>query len=186
MPLAVVLILLVVGSLIFHVLSPWTFTELASNWAMVDFTIDITFWVTGAVFVAVNLFMAYCVIKFRYKKEARATYEPENKKLETWLTVLTTIGVAAMLTPGLFVWLYRWLTFRVMFGAGLIKIRGDDCWRELTCLATHYETQPIPNPLSWWLHHQPLWFHQSGVLFNHVVELFVPLMAKYRRKGVHA
>jgi len=104
MPLAVVLILLVVGSLIFHVLSPWTFTELASNWAMIDFTIDITFWVTGAVFVAVNLFMAYCVIKFRHKKDARATYEPENKKLETWLTVLTSIGVAAMLTPGLFVW----------------------------------------------------------------------------------
>ena len=63
MPLAVVLILLVVGSLVFHVLSPWTFTELASNWGMIDFTIDITFWVTGAVFVAVNLFMAYCVIK---------------------------------------------------------------------------------------------------------------------------
>lgn len=104
MPLAVVLILLVVGSLIFHVLSPWTFTELASNWGMIDFTIDITFWVTGAVFVAVNLFMAYCVIKFRHKKDSRATYEPENKKLETWLTVLTAVGVAAMLTPGLFVW----------------------------------------------------------------------------------
>src|SRR5210317_234231 len=104
MPLAVVLILLVVGSLVFHVVSPWTFTELASNWAMVDFTIDITFWVTGAVFVAVNLFMAYCVIKFRHKKDGRATYEPENKKLEVWLTVLTSVGVAAMLTPGLFVW----------------------------------------------------------------------------------
>ena len=104
MPLAVVLIVLVVGSLVFHVLSPWTFTELASNWSMVDFTIDITFWVTGAVFVAVNLFMAYCVIKFRHKKGLRATYEPENKKLETWLTVLTAVGVAAMLTPGLFVW----------------------------------------------------------------------------------
>jgi len=104
MPLAVVLILLVVGSLIFHALSPWTFTPLASNWAMIDFTIDITFWVTGAVFVAVNLFMAYCVIKFRHKKESRSTYEPENKKLETWLTLLTAVGVAAMLTPGLFVW----------------------------------------------------------------------------------
>ncbi|MDH3351700.1 MAG: c-type cytochrome [Gammaproteobacteria bacterium] len=104
MPLAVVLILLVVGSLVFHVLSPWTFTPLASNWGLIDFTIDITFWVTGAVFVAVNLFMAYCVIKFRYKKDAQATYEPENKKLETWLTALTAVGVAAMLTPGLFVW----------------------------------------------------------------------------------
>jgi len=104
MPLAVVLILLVVGSILFHLLSPWYFTELASNWAMVDVTMDITFYVTGFVFVAVNLFMAYCVIKFRFKKDARATYEPENKKLEYWLTGLTAVGVAAMLTPGLFVW----------------------------------------------------------------------------------
>ena len=104
MPFAVVLILLVVGSILFHLLSPWTFTELASNWGMVDFTVDITLYVTGFVFVAVNLFMAYCVIKFRYRKGARATYEPENKKLETWLTALTAVGVAAMLTPGLFVW----------------------------------------------------------------------------------
>ena len=104
MPLAVVLILLVVGSLVFHFLSPWTFTPLASNWGMVDFTVDVTLWVTGAVFVAVNLFMAFCVIKFRHKKESRSNYEPENKKLETWLTVFTTIGVAAMLTPGLLVW----------------------------------------------------------------------------------
>ena len=104
MPLAVVLILLVVGSLLFHLLSPWTFTELASNWGMVDFTVDVTLYVTGFVFVVVNLFMAYCVIKFRYRKGARATYEPENKKLETWLTGLTAVGVAAMLAPGLFVW----------------------------------------------------------------------------------
>ena len=104
MPFAVVLILLVIGSILFHLLSPWTFTELASNWGMVDFTVDITLWVTGGVFVSVNLFMAYCVIKFRHKKGARSTYEPENKKLETWLTVITTIGVAAMLTPGLLVW----------------------------------------------------------------------------------
>jgi cytochrome c oxidase subunit 2 len=71
---------------------------------MVDFTVDITLYVTGFVFVSVNLFMAYCVIRFRYKKGARSTYEPENKKLEYWLTGLTAAGVAAMLTPGLFVW----------------------------------------------------------------------------------
>ena len=104
MPLAVVLILLVVGSLVFHFLSPWTFTPLASNWGMVDNTIDITLIVTGIVFVVVNLFMAYCVIRFRHKKGTKANYEPENKKLETWLTAITAVGVAAMLTPGLFVW----------------------------------------------------------------------------------
>ncbi len=107
MAFAVVLILLVVGTVIFHIYSQntdWWFTDLASNWSMVDFTVDITIYVTGFVFVAVNLFMAYCVIKFRYKKGAKAAYEPENKKLETWLTALTAVGVAAMLTPGLFVW----------------------------------------------------------------------------------
>ncbi len=104
MPLAIALIVLVVGSLLFHFLSPWTFTPIASNWGMIDATIDITFWVTGVVFVAVNIFMAYAIIRFRHRDGARAKYEPENKKLELWLTVITTIGVAAMLAPGLFVW----------------------------------------------------------------------------------
>ena len=104
MPLAVVLILLVVGSLVFHFLSPWTFTPLASNWGAIDFTIDITFVVTGFVFVVVNLFMAWCVIKYRAKAGRKANYEPENQKLEWILTVVTTVLVAAMLAPGLFVW----------------------------------------------------------------------------------
>ncbi len=104
MPLAIALIVLVVGSLLFHFLSPWTFTPIASNWGMIDFTVDVTFVVTGIVFVAVNLFMAYAIIRFRHRDGLKAKYEPENKKLEFWLTVGTTIGVAAMLTPGLFVW----------------------------------------------------------------------------------
>ena len=106
MPFAIVLILLVVGSILFHIFSPWTFTPLASNWGMVDFTVDITLAVTAFVFVAVNLFMAYAIIRFRHKKgeASKARYEPENKRLESWLTGLTAIGVAAMLTPGLFVW----------------------------------------------------------------------------------
>jgi hypothetical protein len=76
--------------------------------------------------------------------------------------------------PLLVIWLFRWLTFRLMFGAGLIKIRGDECWRDLTCLVFHYETQPNPHPLSWLVHQAPEWFHQLGVLFNHFVELIVP------------
>jgi hypothetical protein len=70
--------------------------------------------------------------------------------------------------------LLRWLVFRVMLGAGLIKLRGDPCWRDLTCLVYHYETQPIPNPLSYYLQQLPLWFHRLEVLFNHLVELVVP------------
>jgi len=104
MLLAVVLILLVIGTLIFHFVSPWTFTPLASNWSQIDATMDLTFWVTGVVFVAVNLFMAYAVIKYRAKSGSKAKYDPENKKLEVILTIVTSIGVVAMLTPGLFVW----------------------------------------------------------------------------------
>ena len=104
MAIAIVLILLVLGSVLFQFLSPWYFTPIASNWGTIDDTISITFWVTGFVFVAVNLFMAYCVIRYRRRKGHLAAYEPENKKLEWWLTGLTTVGVAAMLAPGLGVW----------------------------------------------------------------------------------
>ena len=104
MAIAIVLILLVLGSVIFQFVSPWYFTPIASNWVAIDDTISLTFWITGTVFVAVNLFMAYCVVRFRYRKEKRAAYEPENKKLEAWLVGLTAVGVAAMLAPGLFVW----------------------------------------------------------------------------------
>lgn len=78
--------------------------------------------------------------------------------------------------PTATIWLFRWLIARVMLGAGLIKLRGDACWSDLTCLATHYETQPNPSPLSWHIHHAPTWFHAGGVLVNHFVELVVPFL----------
>jgi len=87
--------------------------------------------------------------------------------------------------PILIIWLYRWLAFRIMLGAGLIKMRGDACWRDLTALYYHYETQPIPNPLSRWLHFSPQWFHKSGVLMNHFVELVVPWFSFYGRWARH-
>jgi hypothetical protein len=72
-------------------------------------------------------------------------------------------------------WLYRWLIFRIMLGAGLIKLRGDACWTELSCLDHHFETQPIPGPLSPWFHALPHGVHAAGVVFNHVAELVVPV-----------
>jgi cytochrome c oxidase subunit 2 len=104
MALAVVIFLLVIGSVIFHFASPWWFTDIAADWGLIDFTINITFWVTGIVFVLLNLFLAYCVYKFRQKPGHKAVYEPENHKLEVWLSAVTTVGVVAMLAPGLFVW----------------------------------------------------------------------------------
>lgn len=77
-------------------------------------------------------------------------------------------------TPLVVLWAMRWMLFRLMLGAGLIKIRGDQCWRDLTCLVYHYETQPNPHPLSYFFHQMPNVFHYGGVLFNHFVELIVP------------
>ena len=104
MAIALVLVLVVAGSVLFHALSPWWWTPIASNWGYIDQTLIITFWITGAVFAAVVLFMAYCVYRFRHKEGQKAHYEPESKRLEWWLTVVTGVGVTAMLVPGLFVW----------------------------------------------------------------------------------
>src|SRR6185503_9135293 len=101
---ALVLVLIAIGSVWFHMVSPWWWTPIASNWDYVDFTLIITFWITGFVFVAVLFFTAYCVLRFRHGNGRQALYEPENKRLEWWLTIATAIGVIAMLTPGLFVW----------------------------------------------------------------------------------
>jgi hypothetical protein len=84
------------------------------------------------------------------------------------------LGASRVTPQHIPLWLVRWLLFRVMFGAGLIKLRGDPCWRDLTCLDWHYETQPMPNPLSWFLFWAPEWTHKAGVLFNHFAELIVP------------
>jgi hypothetical protein len=86
------------------------------------------------------------------------------------------LGAGPSEPPVVMIWLLNWLLFRNMFGAGLIKLRGDDCWRQLTCLDYHYETQPIPNPLSWHAHHLPDRFHRLETLGNHVVELAVPFL----------
>ena len=104
MIVAVMLLLVTAGTIIFHFMSPWWWTPIASNWGYIDNTIIITFWITGVVFVAVMLFMVYCVLRFRHRAGQRSEYEPENKKLEWWLTIITGIGVAGMLIPGLFVW----------------------------------------------------------------------------------
>ncbi len=101
---AVIFAIIIIASIIFHFWSPWWWTPVASNWGNIDDTIILTFWVTGAVVVAGCLFMAYCVWRYRYRKDRRAEYEPENKKLEWRLTLLTSLGVAALLAPGLLVW----------------------------------------------------------------------------------
>ena len=98
-----------------------------------------------------------------------------------WETLLLEAGFLAIFLGNAtapvalpLVWLVRWLLFRVELGAGLIKLRGDACWRDLTCLYYHHETQPMPNPLSWWFHHLPKPLHRLEVLGNHFAQLVVP------------
>jgi cytochrome c oxidase subunit 2 len=122
MKTAIVIAIVALGSVLFHLVSPWWWTPIASNWSYIDNTITLTFWITGAVFVAVVLFVAYCIFRFHHEEGRVASYEPENKKLELWLTVATGIGVAAMLAPGLFVW-GQFVT--VPAGASEIEIMGQ-------------------------------------------------------------
>mmetsp|Transcript_146026 Transcript_146026/g.466709 ORF Transcript_146026/g.466709 Transcript_146026/m.466709 type:complete len:881 (-) Transcript_146026:6-2648(-) len=80
--------------------------------------------------------------------------------------------------PRLVLWLFRWLAFRLLLGAGLSKVgrNSSSCWRELTCTTTHYFTQPIPNPVSWFAHHAPVWVHHVEVAFTFVEQLVLPFL----------
>jgi hypothetical protein len=100
-----------------------------------------------------------------------------------WESLLLETGFLAIFAGGnettpnvLVIWMWRWVLFRDMFGAGLIKLRSDPCWRDLTCLHYYFETQPIPNPLSWHFHQLPSTVKRAGVAFNHVAELAVPFL----------
>ena len=84
------------------------------------------------------------------------------------------LGSSDVRPPTVMIWMLRWMLFRTMLGAGLIKLRGDACWRDLTCLQVYFETQPVPNLLSAWFHHLPAALLKMGVLFNHFVELALP------------
>ena len=81
--------------------------------------------------------------------------------------------------------LFRWLIFRLMLGAGLIKIRGDEIWRNATALYYHFETQPIPGPLSRWFHFLPHAMLKMGVWFNWLAELAAPLFVFWPRLARH-
>ena len=99
--------LVIVGTVALHFFSwnvGWWFSPLASNWSSIDNAIIITFWVTGFVFVTLGLFLVYCLWNFRYQKNRRSEYKPEDKKLEAILVVVSAIAVAALLAPGLSVW----------------------------------------------------------------------------------
>ena len=81
--------------------------------------------------------------------------------------------------------LFRWLTFRIMLGAGLIKLRGDEIWRNATALYYQFETQPIPGPLSRWFHFLPRTVLKTGVWFNWLAEVAAPFFVFWPRAACH-
>jgi len=98
-----------------------------------------------------------------------------------WETLLLEAGFLAIFLsnaevapPWLVLLAFRWLGFRVEFGAGLIKLRGDPCWRNLTCMEFHHETQPLPNPLSWLFHRLPRPIHRVEAVGNFLAQLVLP------------
>jgi cytochrome c oxidase subunit 2 len=104
MAIAIALIVIVVGSVLFHLLSPWWLTPLASNWRQMDDTLTITLVITGIFFVVINLFVAYTLLRFRHRANRRATAQPESKRLERWLIGVTSVGIVLLLAPGLVVY----------------------------------------------------------------------------------
>ena len=104
MYVAIGIALLVIGSVLFHLLSPWWMTPIASNWGSIDHALMITLYICAVAFIALNLFMAWAIWRYRHKPGNRAHYEPENAKLEKRLTVWTAVGIAGMLAPGLLAW----------------------------------------------------------------------------------
>ncbi len=95
--------------------------------------------------------------------------------LEAGFTV-AFLGSNQVPPPKTILLLIAWLVFRLEFGAGLIKLRGDTAWRDLTALYYHHETQPMPGPLSRQAHLLPKWAHRLEVLGNHFAQLVVPFL----------
>jgi cytochrome c oxidase subunit 2 len=104
MAICFALVAIVAGSVLFHFVSPWRSTPIASNWHEMDDTLAITFIVTAIFFVGVNLLVAYMVYRFRHRAGRRAGYQPENARLERWLIVATSLAIIGLLAPGLFVY----------------------------------------------------------------------------------
>src|SRR5579875_2608233 len=84
------------------------------------------------------------------------------------------LGSDSTAPPWPVIYCFRWLVFRLEFGAGMIKMRGDPCWRDFTCLYYHHETQPMPGPFSWYFHRLPKILHRVEVAANHFAQLIVP------------
>ena len=104
MAVAIAIAVLVLLSIAFQLATPWWLTPLISNWRSIDTALDVTMWVCGFVFIALNTFLAVAILRYRHRQGHRAHYNPESVTLERRLTLWTAVGIAALLAPGLIAW----------------------------------------------------------------------------------
>lgn len=86
------------------------------------------------------------------------------------------LGSSQVPPPHTILLLVAWLVFRLEFGAGMIKWRGDPAWRNLTAMFYHHQTQPMPGPLSRYAHLAPKWWHRCEAAGNHGAQLLIPFL----------
>ncbi len=74
----------------------------------------------------------------------------------------------------LVLFLFRFLLFRVVFTSGLVKIISQDpTWNDFTALYYHYETQPLPTWIGWYVHQLPHGFQEFSVACVFIIQLGV-------------
>lgn len=96
-----------------------------------------------------------------------------------WDVLLLEAGFLAIFADdsSVRVWLFRWLIFRLMFFSGAGKLlSGDPSWRGLTALHYHYETQPLPTPIAWYMYQLPMWFQKISTALVLIAEVAVPFL----------
>jgi predicted DCC family thiol-disulfide oxidoreductase YuxK len=96
---------------------------------------------------------------------------------------IVTSRRSAARSAGIFRWLLRWLLFRLMFSSGVVKLlSGDPTWRNLSAMSYHYETQPLPTPVGWYVYHLPLWFQHTTTFLVLLCELVIPFFVFFPRR----
>lgn len=122
MVVAIVLAMLVLGSIAFHILSPWWQTPRASNWGSIDDALNVTLYISAIAFISLNLFIALSILRYRHRAGNKAHYEPENAALEKRLVFWTALGIVGMLAPGLIAW-HKYVT--VPEDAAIVEAMGQ-------------------------------------------------------------
>jgi hypothetical protein len=145
-----------------------------------DLTLRVA-WIAGAALAIVlmlGFFQRACLIALLILYISISTAGQDFWSFQ-WDILLTEAGFLAIFadaSPGR-TWLFRWLLFRLTFMSGLVKLlSGDPAWRDLTALSYHYQTQPLPTPIAWYMFQLPMWFQKASTVFVLFVELLVPFL----------